>query len=48
VVSFARRQLYPSPGKSPRYPLDRRLDKPQSRSGHSGGKEKIISTPAGN
>jgi hypothetical protein len=32
VVSFTPRPLYPR-GNSPRYPLDRRLGKPQSRSG---------------
>jgi hypothetical protein len=37
-VSFAPRPLYPQ-GKSPWYPLDRRLGRPQSRSGR-GGKEK--------
>jgi hypothetical protein len=35
VVSFTIRLLYPQ-GKSPWYPLDRRLGGPQSRSGHSG------------
>jgi hypothetical protein len=38
VVSFTRRPLYPQ-GKSPWYPLDRRLGGPQSRSGR-GGEEK--------
>jgi hypothetical protein len=38
VVSFTPRPLYPQ-GKSPSYPLDRRLGGPQSRSG-SGGEEK--------
>jgi hypothetical protein len=33
VVSFAPRQLYRQ-GKTPPYPLDRRLVGPQSRSGH--------------
>jgi hypothetical protein len=33
VVSFTPQPLYPR-GKSPRYPLDRRLGGPQSRSGH--------------
>jgi hypothetical protein len=41
VVSFIRWLLYPQ-GKSPWYPLDRRLGRPQSQSGH-GGKEKILS-----
>jgi hypothetical protein len=31
VLSFTRRPLYP-PGKSPRYPLDMRMDGPRSRS----------------
>jgi hypothetical protein len=35
VVSFTPRPLYPQ-GKSPCYPLDRRLGVPQSRSGRSG------------
>jgi hypothetical protein len=38
VVSFTARQHYPK-GKSPWYPLDRRLGGPQSRSGR-GGEEK--------
>jgi len=38
VVSFTPRPLYPR-GKSLRYPLDRRLGGPQSRSGR-GGEEK--------
>jgi hypothetical protein len=40
VVSFTPRPLYPR-GKSPRYPLDRRLGGPQSRSGRR-GEEKIL------
>jgi len=36
-------QFYP-PGKNPWYPLDRRLDGPQSQSGH--GKEKKLFCPA--
>jgi hypothetical protein len=39
VISLTPRPLYPE-GKSPWYPLDRRLGGPQSRSGHSGGEEK--------
>jgi hypothetical protein len=39
VVSSTPRPLYPQ-GKSPWYPLDRRLGGPQSRSGR-GGEEKI-------
>jgi hypothetical protein len=35
VVSFTSRPHYPQ-GKSPRYPLDRRLGGAQSRSGHGG------------
>jgi hypothetical protein len=38
VVSFTPRPLYPQ-GKSPWYPLDRRLSGPQNRSGR-GGEEK--------
>jgi hypothetical protein len=38
VFTFMPRPLY-SQGKSPWYPLERRLDGPQSRSGH-GGEEK--------
>jgi hypothetical protein len=38
VVSFTPRSLYPK-GKSPWYPLDRKLGGPQSRSGR-GGEEK--------
>jgi hypothetical protein len=38
VISFTPRPLYPQ-GKSPWYPLDRRLGGPQSRS-RSGGEEK--------
>jgi hypothetical protein len=34
------------PGKEPRYPLDRRLGGPQSRSGH-GGEEKNSQLPPG-
>jgi hypothetical protein len=40
VVSFASLPLYPR-GKSPRYPLDRRLGGPHSRSGRF-GEEKIL------
>jgi hypothetical protein len=36
-----------SQGKSPGYPLDRRLGGPQSRLGH-GGEEKKFQPPAGN
>jgi hypothetical protein len=42
VVSFSPRPLYPQ-GKSPWYPLDRRLGGPQSQSGY-GGEEKMIFT----
>jgi hypothetical protein len=45
VVSFTPRPLYPQ-GKSPWYPLDRRLGGPQSRSGH-GGEEKNSQPPPG-
>jgi hypothetical protein len=40
VVGYTPRPLYPQ-GKSPWYPLDRKLGEPQSRSGR-GGEEKII------
>jgi hypothetical protein len=40
VVNFTPRSLYPR-GQSPRYPLDRRLGGPQSRSGQF-GEEKIL------
>jgi hypothetical protein len=43
AVSFTPQPLYPR-GKSPRYPLDRRLGGPQSRSGHS-GKETNLTLP---
>jgi hypothetical protein len=42
VVSFTHRPLYPR-GKNTRYPLDRRLGGPQSRSPRS-GEEKILET----
>jgi hypothetical protein len=45
VVSFMPRPLY-SQGKSPRYPLDRRLGGPQSRSGR-GGEDKNSQLPPG-
>jgi hypothetical protein len=35
VVSFRHQLLYPQ-GKSPWYPLDRRMGGPQSQSGHTG------------
>jgi hypothetical protein len=40
VVSFTPQPLYPL-GKSSRYPFDRRLGRPQSRSGKR-GEEKIL------
>jgi hypothetical protein len=46
VVSFAPRPLYLQ-GKSPRYPLDRRLGGPRSHSGR-GGEEKNSKPPPGN
>jgi hypothetical protein len=46
VVSFTPQLLYRQ-GKSPWYPLDRRLGGPQSRSGHN-GEEKNSQPPAGN
>jgi len=42
VVSFTPRPLYPQ-GKSPWYPLDRRLSGSQNRSGYCG--EEKISLP---
>jgi hypothetical protein len=45
VISFTPRPLYPQ-GKSPWYPLDRRLGGPQSRSGR-GGEEKNSHPPPG-
>jgi hypothetical protein len=45
VVSFTPRPLYPQ-GKSPLYPLDRRLGGPQSLSGRS-GEEKNTQPPPG-
>jgi hypothetical protein len=45
VVGFTPRPLYPH-GKSPWYPLDRRLGGPQSRSGR-GGEEKNSQPPPG-
>jgi hypothetical protein len=47
VVSFTPRSLYPQ-GKSPWYPLDRRLGGHQIRSGRSGEKKKSHFAPAGN
>jgi hypothetical protein len=44
VVNFTPRPLYPQ-GKSPQYPLDRRLGGPQNRSGRFG--EVKILTPTG-
>jgi hypothetical protein len=44
MVSFTSRPLYPQ-GKSPRYPLDRRLDGPQNQSGRRG--EETILAPIG-
>jgi hypothetical protein len=45
VISFPLRPLYPQ-GKSPCYPLDRRLGGPQNRSGR-GGEEKNSQAPPG-
>jgi len=36
-----------SPGKYPRFPLERRLDWPQSRSGGGGEQKNLFPTPAG-
>jgi hypothetical protein len=46
VVTFTDRPLYLR-GKSPRYPLDRRLGEPQSRS-ECRGTEKNLFSPVGN
>jgi len=46
VVSFTPLPLYPQ-GKSPWYPLNRRLGEPQNRSGR-GGEEKNSQPPIGN
>jgi hypothetical protein len=43
VVSFTPRPFYPR-GKSPSFPLDRKLGRPQSRRGR-GGEEKKLSSP---
>jgi hypothetical protein len=42
-VSYTPRTLYPR-GKSPRYPLDRRLGGPQNRSGRRGEEENLAAT----
>jgi len=44
VVSFMHRLLNPR-GKSPRYPLYRKLVGPQSRSGHDGREIKFLPLP---
>jgi hypothetical protein len=44
VVSFTPRPLY-SQGKRPWYPLDRRLGRPQSRSGRGGEEKKSLTLP---
>jgi hypothetical protein len=41
VVSFTPRPLY-ARRRSPRYPLDRRLGRPQSRSGRRGGEKNLL------
>jgi hypothetical protein len=41
VVSFAHRPLYPL-GNNPRYPLDRKLGAPQSRSGRRGEEKNLL------
>jgi len=46
VASFINQSLHPQ-GKSPWYPLDRRLGRPQSCSG-CGSEEKKIPTPVRN
>jgi hypothetical protein len=47
VVIFTPQSLH-SQGKSPWYPLDRRLGGSQSRSGHSGGEREKFPAPIGN
>jgi hypothetical protein len=44
VVSFTPLPLYPSPGKEPPGPLDRRLGGPQSQSGWAGEVKILYST----
>jgi hypothetical protein len=44
VVSFMPQLLYPQ-GKSPWYPLDRKLGEPQSQSGRSGEEKNSQSLP---
>jgi hypothetical protein len=44
MVSFKLRPLY-CRGKSPRYPLDRRLGGPQSRSGRCGEDKNLLRLP---
>jgi hypothetical protein len=44
VVSFTPRPVY-SRGNSPRYPLDRRLGRPQSWFGHCGVETNVLSLP---
>jgi len=44
LVTLTPRQLYPR-GKSPWYPLNRRLSGPQSQSGRFGGKKNILFLP---
>jgi len=43
LVSFTPRPLYPQ-GKSPWYPLDRRLGGPQSRSGRDGDEKNFTAS----
>jgi hypothetical protein len=44
MVSFTPHPLYPQ-GKSPRYPLDRKVGGPQSRSGRGGDAKNFQSPP---
>jgi len=38
-------QLLYSRGKSPQYPMNRRVDRPQSQSGHFGGQKNPLHLP---
>jgi hypothetical protein len=44
VVSFKPRPIYP-PGNSTKYPLDRRVGRPENRSGRGGEEKKSLTLP---
>jgi hypothetical protein len=44
MVNFMPHLLYPR-GYNPHYPLDKRLDGPQSQSGHCGEEKNLLSLP---